>query len=413
MQLARMLALVSAATAWQAAAQTWDTSGNNLLNGTYYFREVIYAGDDAGDLSEAIALYGNISFDGGGKYSITCQALDSNSAYSYGVPVAQSYAVNGTYSISASGYGFLSSPVSSGDYVYGLVSQQGIFAGSSTESGFYDLFIAAPLSTPLPANATFKGTYWMADMDLSGGSPPYAISSMFQLNADGAGNLGNVALTGYVGGYGSTVVTQTAAGVKYFFSNGGANVAFPSPSNATLIAGTKYLYFSPDGSFVFGGSPQSWDFLVGVRVASGTPSFGGLYYQAGIDQDDSQLASGYASFDTYYGSLNANAGKIIGHQRVQDVSSTYSAGYTYSDAYSVKSDGTYSNPAMRYVVGAGGVRIGSGIGPYLGINVAVPAPAFSGSGVFLNPAGVVNAASAAHKPSACWRKRRIQNWPRW
>jgi uncharacterized protein (TIGR03437 family) len=50
---------------------------------------------------------------------------------------------------------------------------------------------------------------------------------------------------------------------------------------------------------------------------------------------------------------------------------------------------------MNYLVGAGGVRIGSGIGPYLGINVALPAPSFSGPGVYLNPAGVVNAASSA------------------
>jgi uncharacterized protein (TIGR03437 family) len=41
------------------------------------------------------------------------------------------------------------------------------------------------------------------------------------------------------------------------------------------------------------------------------------------------------------------------------------------------------------------VRIGSGIGPYLGINVALPAPSFSGSGVYLNPAGIVNTASFA------------------
>jgi len=50
---------------------------------------------------------------------------------------------------------------------------------------------------------------------------------------------------------------------------------------------------------------------------------------------------------------------------------------------------------MNYVVGAGGVRIGSGIGPYLGLNVALPAPGFSGSGVYLNPVGVINAASSA------------------
>jgi uncharacterized protein (TIGR03437 family) len=392
MKLARLLALLWAATGWQAAAQTWDVSGNGMLNGTYYFREVIYLiGYNSGALGQAIALYGNISFNDSRTYSINCMMMDSSSPY--GVP--QTYTVNGTYSISASGYGFLSSPVSPGDVIYGLVSQQGIFVGSSTESGFNDLFIAAPLATPLPTNATFKGSYWMADMDLSSGNPLYTISSMFQVNPDGAGNLGNVTLTGYIGGNGSNVVTQTATGVKYFFSNGGANVNFLNPSNATLIAGIKYLYFSPDGSFVFGGSPNSWDFLVGVRAASGTPSFGGLYYQAGIDQDESQLASGYALLDTYYGSLNANAGLAVGHQRLQDVFNNYSTGYTYSETYSVKADGAYSNPAMRYVVGAGGVRIGSGIGPYLGINVAVPAPSFSGPGVFLNPAGVVNAASSA------------------
>ena len=372
------MALLWVAAGWQAFAQ-WDTSGNSMLNGQYYFREVIYVTDvTTGALSRGIALYGNISFNPtSGTYSINCMVMDSSNQYG----VAQSYTVSGTYSIAASGYGFLSSPVSSGDLIYGLVSQQGIFVGSSTESGFNDLFIAAPLATPMPTNATFKGSYWLADMDT-----PNGIGSMFQVNPDGAGNLGNVSLTGYVGS--STMVTQTAAAVKYSFSNGAAVVAFPSPSNATLIAGQKYLYFSPDGNFVFGGSPTSWDFLVGVRTASGTPGFGGLYYQAGMD-----LSS---IFDSYYGSLNANADVAVGHQRVSDVLDGYLYGYTYSEAYSVNPNGTYSNPAiMNYVVGAGGVRIGSGIGPYLGINVALPAPSFSGSGVFLNPAGIVNTASFA------------------
>jgi uncharacterized protein (TIGR03437 family) len=373
MKLARLMALLWAATGWQAFAQ-WDTSGNNMLNGTYYFREVIFV-SSSGSVSRGIALYGNISFNGSGTYSINCLVMDS----SYGAQ--QTYTTSGTYSIAASGYGFLSSPIATGASIYGLVSQQGIFVGSTTESGFNDLLIAAPLATPMPTNATFKGSYWLADMDVGNG-----IGSMFQVNADGAGNLGNVSLTGYVDGYGSTVYTQTATAVKYSFSNGAAVVTFPS--NSTLVAGQKYLYFSPDGNFVFGGSPTSWDFLVGVRTASGTPSFGGLYYQAGID-----LAS---AFDSYYGSLNANAGLAVGHQRVADVLDGAIYGLTYSETYSVASDGTYSNPSvMRYVVGAGGVRIGSGIGPYLGINVALPAPSFSGSGVFLNPAGVVNAASSA------------------
>jgi hypothetical protein len=250
MKLARLAALLCAATGWQAAAQTWDTSGNGMLNGTYYFREVVYVTDSStGALSRGIALYGNISFNGSGTYSINCLVMDS------GAGVQQTYTTSGTYSISASGYGFLSSPVSSGASIYGLVSQQGIFVGSTTESGFNDLFIAAPLASPAPTAATFKGSYWLADMDT-----PNGIGSMFQVNPDGAGNLGNVSLTGYVEGNGSTVVTQTATAVKYSFSNGAAVVAFPSPSNAPLLIGQKYLYFSPDGNFVFGGSPTSWDF---------------------------------------------------------------------------------------------------------------------------------------------------------
>jgi uncharacterized protein (TIGR03437 family) len=53
---------------------------------------------------------------------------------------------------------------------------------------------------------------------------------------------------------------------------------------------------------------------------------------------------------------------------------------------------------MNYVVG-NGIRIGSGIGPYLGLSVALQAPTMSSSlsttGVFLNPQGVVNAGSSA------------------
>jgi uncharacterized protein (TIGR03437 family) len=47
-------------------------------------------------------------------------------------------------------------------------------------------------------------------------------------------------------------------------------------------------------------------------------------------------------------------------------------------------------------MGNGGVRIGYGLGPFLGINVAVPGPTLNPSaGVYLSPVGVVNAASSA------------------
>jgi uncharacterized protein (TIGR03437 family) len=380
--------LLFAATGWQASAQTWDTSGNNLLNGKFYFREVFYILQDGyGDLARAIALYGTVTFDGNGNYTMAATDYDSNN---YGQIV--SGPLTGTYSISASGYGFISNPLSSGDSIYGLVSQQGYFVGSSTESGFNDMFVAAPFSSQTTLS-TFKGSYWIADMDLSSGSPSSTISSMFQVNPDGAGNLGNISVTGYVGQGGSTQYSQNISRVGYVLSNSAFSLSLPSVSSG-LISGQKFLYISPDGNFVFGGSPQGWDFFVGVRTGTGTPNFGGLYYQAGIDEPVDSNLIGY--LDTYYGSLNGSGGSAIGHQRIADALSVSSYDFTYGGTYSVNSDGTYSDSSARYVVGAGGaVRIGSGIGPHLGLNVAVAAPTLSGSGVFLNPEGVVNAGSWA------------------
>jgi uncharacterized protein (TIGR03437 family) len=363
-----------------------------LLKGTYYFREVFYAiGYNDGSLAEASALYGSITFSGTGAYTCQVSLIDSNAGLESGT-------LNGTYSIAASGYGFISNPLSNGDYVYGLVNSAGIFVGSTTETtaGFNDLFIAAPLASPAPAAGSFKGTYTMAGIDLSSGSPSTTLGYLLQINPDGVSALGTVSGVAYVGGKGAAKYPQSFTGSKYIASSGAMVVTFPN-STSNVVTGQKYVYLSPDGNFIFGGSPQGFDMFVGVRTGSGA-SFGGLYYQAGLDQDDSQLVSaGFGNLDTYYGSFSAGGNSsIVGHQRLFSPFNGSAYDYTYADKYSApSSSGTYSTTFMNYVVGAGGVRIGSGIGPYLGINVALPAPGFTGNGVYLNPAGIVNAASSA------------------
>jgi uncharacterized protein (TIGR03437 family) len=395
MRLSRALLMISMATGLFAQTSTWDTSGNGMLNGQYYFRHVTYQLSNAGDgsLYDAIAVYGTVAFSGTGTYSINATLADGRTGQ------LQTLKPSGTYSIAASGQGFLSSPLFTGDSIYGMVNAQGIFVGSSTENpnGYNDVFIAAPLSNPLPGTATFKGSYSLAYMDLSTGNPSNTIGAMVSMNPDGAGNLGTVGVAGYVGQSGSSKIVQSLSNVKYIFSNGAAVVTFPN-SNTAVLTGQYYLYFSPDGNFVFGGSPISFDLFVGVRTGTGTPNLNGLYYEAGLDQDESTLSAGYASLDSFYGSLSASGGNIVGHQRLLDFFNPMPANYTYSDTYTVPSNGAYSNPATNYVVG-GGIRIGSGIGPYLGISVALQAPTMSSSlsttGVFLNPQGIVNAGSSA------------------
>jgi uncharacterized protein (TIGR03437 family) len=400
MSILRVIILISLAAGWQVSAQTWDSSGNSMLSGTYYFRETAFAPYDYyGDMQDGIALYGNITFDGNGNYTLSGSGYDAMQGTAT-IPAG----TKGTYVISASGYGYISSYLGSGALIYGTVSKQGIFIGSSTES-YYDLFIAAP-AAPQATTATFKGSYTMADMDFEDigyttSTAYYTLCSMFQMNPDGAGNSGSLNLTGYVAEGGSTQLTQSVASVKYSLQNGAVILPLPTPSNANLIAGTKWLYITPDGNFAFGGSPTGFDMLVGVRTGSATPSFSGLFYQAGMDEDASTLASGYATVDTYYGALSALGGPVVGHQRIQYNSATdsgiYDYGYTYSDTFTPSSSGTYSNSVMNYAVSADGtMRVGSGIGPYLGINVALLSPnVTTGSGVYIYPQYVLNAASYA------------------
>src|SRR5271165_1964380 len=107
MKSARVLMLLAAAGAMHA--QTWDNSGNSMLNGQYYFRQVYYViGDQYGDLSDAITLYGNITFDGNGNYSIT--TADSGKYVDAAAGSILNFTTTGTYSIASSGYGFISSP---------------------------------------------------------------------------------------------------------------------------------------------------------------------------------------------------------------------------------------------------------------------------------------------------------------
>ena len=87
-------------------AATWDTSGNGMLKGPYYVRQVLYYSPDRyGDLGGLETHYGTLTFDGNGNYSGTL---------TYYVPglgeTARTATATGTYSIASSGYGFIGYP---------------------------------------------------------------------------------------------------------------------------------------------------------------------------------------------------------------------------------------------------------------------------------------------------------------
>jgi uncharacterized protein (TIGR03437 family) len=401
-----LLVLILGACAWQASAQSFDSSGDIMLYGTYYMRQVFYyyVPGQTNDLGVTINIQGNISFSGFGTYTFTGSVLDS----SVSSTKVETFTTNGTYSIAASGEGFISAVDQEfpNDRISGLVSHD-VFIGSSSDNaaGYNDLFICAPIGN-VSTNSTLSGSYAVAYFD-----PTFPGDALFTMTADGQGNIGNVNATEYLNST-ATASTQSLTGVTYAFTNGAAQLKFGGKrSTTTLLAGTELLYTSPDGYFIFGGNYNGWDMFVGVLAASSAPAnYAGLYYQAGLDLDASATNSGYSPFNSYYGAFQAFSGKIIGHQRLSSATPIKyqtanallpyggSVDFTYYDSYTLNSDGSSDDTAFaqHYVSSTDGtIRIGYGIGPFLSINVAFQAPAFSGTGVYLSPVGVVNAASSA------------------
>jgi uncharacterized protein (TIGR03437 family) len=413
-----VLVLLLGACACQCFAQpAFDTTGNGLLNGEYYVRQVLYFVSGQGALAQTINVQGTITFTGDGTYSFTGSVLDSLVTYS---TQPLTFVTYGTYAISASGEGYISPiyQIFSDDSIVGLVSQ-GIFIGSTPgiNSGFNALFIAVPVgalgaTTPAATNSTLKGSYTVAYMDpsfLPSASALPGGEAFFNMTADGQGNIGNVNVTSYTGAS-ATASTQSLTGVTYSFTGGAAQIMFGGTASSSLIAGTQVLYSSPDGNFIFGGSYSGYDMFVGVRAATSPPShYDGLYYQAGMDVIETTNSDGFSGFNSYFGSFQALSGNIIGHQTLSSVSLLNyrslgslliyggSSDFTYYDTYVVNSDGSSDDSAFGQHYASttdGTIRIGYGVGPFLSLNVAVQA-AFSGSGVYLSPVGVVNAASSA------------------
>lgn len=406
-----LLVLVAGACAWQGCAQTLDSGGDGLLSGQYYVRQVYYLYSVSGAvLTETLNVQGTIAFDGAGNYTFNGSVLDSAETPTVKV---ETFSSVGHYLISGSGEGYISSLEFPGDQVFGTVSKDGIFMGSATQNayGYNDLFIAVPYGSGA-TNSTLNGTYTVAYFD-----PTFPGDAMFSMTADGQGNIGNVNVTAYTGS-GSSASTESLSGVTYSFANGaaqlklgGTRTSSTSTSKANLVAGTELLYVSPDGNFIFGGLYGGYDIFVGVRSTSSPPTnFGGLYYQAGLLLNQGAAAGNYSPLDSYYGSFEALSGKIIGHHRYSNTSplryQTLSAllpyggssDFNYFDSYNLNSDGSSDDSAFsqHYALSADGtIRIGYGIGPFLSLDVALAAPAYSGSGVYIDPDGVVNAASSA------------------
>jgi uncharacterized protein (TIGR03437 family) len=147
---------------------------------------------------------------------------------------------------------------------------------------------------------------------------------------------------------------------------------------------------------VLGWNPNGYDIVFGVRALT-TPykdsQFSGLYYLGNLSDIPEQCGA-----ESYWGSELAygNQSEVI-HQRLLSACSFTGAvtDFGSDDNTGLETSGVIDD-ALGNIYGfgvSGNAFVAIGSGGYYSLTIGIHAPSLSGSGVFLNPTGVLNAAN--------------------
>jgi uncharacterized protein (TIGR03437 family) len=385
--------------AGSAAAQNFDSSNNAALHGDYFIREILIGGENLnGSITSAMSAIGVVTFDGAGNY--TYKGSGTGNAIKGEVLATGS---TGTYAVGANGLLYIQSLIDTTQYAYGGVSAIGpsAFVASATEGSSADILVAIPAGTTATA-ASLMGTYSAGYLNFPSSDVTMVKEATFNLSADGQGNLSNVTVSGSAQNLGGGVLNQTVSGATYTLSGEGVgSFSFGSASSAQLLSGPQNFYLSADGNLFIGGTPGGYDLIVGMRSMTGAASnatFSGEYLTAALEDT---VTNGSSSIDAFYGSWNANGqGVSIAHDRYQGLLPQQQVfDYTFDSQAPVQSNATIApfDVPYQFTLGVNGQAfIATGTSGVYSLLVGFGAPKYVPSGaVWLNPLGVVNAASFA------------------
>ncbi|MEO8130269.1 MAG: hypothetical protein ABI822_24420, partial [Bryobacteraceae bacterium] len=358
---------------------------NRSLSGKYFFRHLQLTVSGAATIQSSRSLTGSITFDGNGAFTFTGQQMIGS-----GGPAT--LAGNGTYTMQASGLAVISNPQQAGVNMNARLGQ-GALVASTTDSGVgtFDLLIAVPAPA---SQADLSGTYWVSSLDFQNASTASVRDAFFKVNAT-SGSFGSISVSGQAANLGTQTITQSIAGATYTMASDGTGTAnFPitggAASSSQLLSGAKTLYVSQDGNVFLAGGGQ--DMIIGVKALSIPATLNDLYFSGGLRfERDFNASAGSAK--------PAAQGELVVSKRIRTSGGTVDL--TAVNSYGVSSDGSGSGPELNsFAVGAGGqAYVGSGTavaatGVYE-IYFGIRAPSALGTGVFVYPQGVLNAASFA------------------
>jgi uncharacterized protein (TIGR03437 family) len=383
--------------AWNSFGLRAQTLNNQSLIGKYFFRQVSLGTDLSGNITDPRSIIGSITFSGSGTYNFTGQEVTGTSAG------ATPQGGSGTYSVDAGGMVLMDSPLRPLDKLNARLGPEALI-GSDTESSdsTFDILVAIPAPpSGSTANITGTGPYWAASLEFPGGVNANARTTLFNFIPGTIGTIAPFSVNGHAANISNGLPTsQMVSGASYVVSpDGSGSLNFGSSSNSVLLSGSRTLYVSADGNLLLGGSTAagSHDILIAVRAISGATasSWNGTFWSAGLRLDSSQSPSVL----DYAGSARASAGGLSLSRRLNALGQG-SADFSAAISYSLNSDGSGSLPLTLMALGAGGkaylaITADAGDPSAYEIDFGVQTYTLSGSGIFLNPLAVLNAASFA------------------
>ncbi len=390
-----------------AAPAGAQTLSNASLTGQYHFVQLLVSAS-GGALVDARNMLGDMTFDGNGGY--TCSGRRGVMAGSLEPRNGQS-----TYAVSADGTVWIGSPVDTSLLGYaGLSADLKVLAGTSPNGTGNQKSILLAVKAPADSVSVslLKGKYTASLLQFPNASTAGVRSAIVAMTADGAGRFQSVTGRAHSADLGGRNQSFTVDQAGYsLLADGSGTAVFPATGSSSF-GGTFEILVSGDGDFFVGLSSAAGvrDILVATRNYSASAKvsdFEGTHWIAELGLEN-------GSYSMAQGRVAAVAGgrAIVAERLFQDNSLLSFSGLNF---YQVNSDGTGALATARedglWNMALGGTgaavpsaMVGAQVGSlgsstsYYGVFFAARAPAPTGTGVFVYPSGVVNAASFAPMP---------------
>jgi len=409
------------------AAQSLDQTA---LSGRYGFVHLLTNVSTGGQVQNARNLGGVITFDSTGGYSF--QGNLGNGAGS-GSPITGT----GSYSVEPNGFVRLTNPIV-GSLILncrlGVNAEALLGASTESESGVYDFFAAVKLGDA-GGNGLLSGRYTGSALALPGGTAASAKTAFFTMSPNSQGGFINFDADGHAANQGDAPIAENITSASYSVNADGTG-SLQIGTGSALLTGSRSIYVSANGHYVLGHSsdPGLRDAFVAVRAGDGFANdtdFAGNFWLADffINAPENNVESGVGGIRS-----NGSGTVSIAQRLALTQGGAASEGgvfrrtidYSGVNSYGVTATGTGflrglpapgltnfalgAPAAAASLSGEGAGQLAAAPNAFVSAQVFQTAPFYgvhgltfgirlpvleSGSGVFLSPIGVLNAASFA------------------